>query len=192
MSGSKTTGSSPSREPAQTPDDAAVLRAVLTRVAGCGDTSAGIIPKNTSVIAWDLPGFESHCRITTSFGDIPIQALHLHDRVRTRAGDFLPVRWIDRFHVDADFMSRHPEAQPVSISTRALGPQQPQRPMLVSPGQPIPDVTDDDPGASAAAADLVGQPGILRARRLEITYHVFHCGMPAILCLDGAWFPVTP
>ncbi len=139
-----------------------------------------------------LPGFEGKCRVSTIFGDLPIEALRRRDKVKTITGAYREVEWIDAIRLDADFMSRHAGAHPVQIRAKALGGVAPVRNMLVSPGQDVwvPKVSDGYVATSAEA--LIGQPNMERMRRAEITYYRFHCGGPEKVCIEGAWFLTAP
>ncbi len=173
--------------------DADLLASVL-RQTGAAPVirQAGPPEKPTEAIAWTLPGFERRCRVATSFGDLPIQALRLRDRVRTRSGAFKAVQWIDEIRLDADFLSRHPEAHPIHLRARALTAGQPLRNMLISPAQVV--CTEGLIGArrTGPATDFEGHPSICRAPQAEITYYRFHCGEPVTVSIDGAWFYVSP
>lgn len=173
--------------------DADLLSAVMRQTA-MPDPSARprTVAKPAGPIFWTLPGFERRCRVSTNFGELPIQALRVRDKVKTLSGGYKEVQWIDEIRLDADFLSRHPEAQPVYLRTKALAAGQPTRHMLVSPAQVI--CTDGRIGTkkTGPATDFEGHPSICRAPQVEITYYRFHCGEPVTVCVEGAWFCVTP
>ncbi|MHA6262473.1 Hint domain-containing protein [Arenibacterium sp. CAU 1754] len=154
--------------------------------------STGIAPAYKCDVDWTLPGFGGKCRVTTIFGDLPIEALRRRDKVKTISGAFREVKWIDEIRLDADFMSRHSEAFPILIRAKALDGVHPVKDMLVSPGQDVwmPKMT----GKSCAqtAAQLDGQPNIMKTHKPEITYYRFHCGEPEKVSVEGAWFYVAP
>lgn len=172
--------------------DHALLAAVMAQTGEVAAAPSRPEPPSRRVIAWKLPGFESKCRVTTSFGDLPIEALRVRDQVRTISGAYREVRWIDRIRLDADFLSRHPEALPVMIRAKALGGVGPAKNMLVSPGQTVwvPKVSDGY--RATLAGELDGQPNIMRTRRPELTYYRFHCGGPEKVCVEGSWFCTAP
>lgn len=141
---------------------------------------------------WDLPGFGRRCRIATQFGDLPIEALRRRDKVKTLSGAYREVVWVDEIRLDADFMTRHPEAQPVQLRSRALGPGQPGQSVLISPAQSLCIEGRAGDATAVPVTDLIGTPGFCRFPQSEMTYYVFHCGIPETVCIEGAWFPVSP
>lgn len=143
-------------------------------------------------ITWNLPGFDRRCRVSTRIGDLPIEALRLHDQVKTRSGAYLAVTWIDAIRVDANFMARHPEAHPMYVPASVIGPGQPVRDMLLSPGQPFGTSERATGAAHAPALEFDGHSGIRRIEKTEITYFRFHCDAPTEVQIDGAWFHVAP
>lgn len=141
---------------------------------------------------WDLPGFGRGCRVATLFGDLPIEALRRRDKVKTLSGAYQEVVWIDEIRLDADFMARHPEAHPVQLRSKALGPGQPDKSILVSPAQSLcANGRAGDP-TPVQMADLIGTPGVHRFPKPEMTYYLFHCGSPETVSIEGVWFPVIP
>lgn len=186
----------PSELDPENPDvaDHALLAAVMAPTSGIVQAHAPAPRPQPArkAIKWELPGFESKCRVATNFGDLPIEALRRRDKVRTISGAYREVQWVDRIRLDADFLSRHPEALPVMIRAKALGGVHPMTNMLVSPGQTVwvPKVSDGY--HPAVAGELDGQPNIMRARRPEVTYYRFHCGSAEKVCVEGAWFCTAP
>lgn len=153
---------------------------------------AEFTPPPARKLDWTLPGFERRARVATIFGDLPIEALRLRDKVKTISGAFKQVQWIDEIRLDADFMARHPEAHPVMIRARALDGAMPCENILVSPGQEIWSPRHSGQSLARAASDLDGLPNITRLHRAEVTYYRFHCGAPETVSVEGAWFRVAP
>lgn len=174
----------------------AVLETVPSKTDGIGANLPLARPHRTTAplpsLVRELSGFERNCRVATSIGDMPIEALRPHDRVRTLSGAFLTVRSIDCIHVDAEFMAHHPQAQPMEIRAAALGPRRPSRNMLLAPGQIMSTGGDPMQTGTVAVAELEGRPGIWRAPKPEMTYYRFCCDEPATVCIDGAWFGLIP
>lgn len=182
--------SAPSAQPSVAASDLTILDAVLQQTRETNAPARHLAPGPNK--AWTLPGFGGHCRVSTSFGELPIEALRRRDWVKTHSGAYRQVQWIDEIRLDADFMARHPEAMPIKIRARTLAPCSPVRDILLSPGQVI--VTSDGFGTKPmrAAFDLEGLPSVSRIPRSEMTYFMFHCGQPETVCVDGAWFLVAP
>lgn len=156
------------------------------------DPVVSSVPTFQPDVDWALPGFGGKCRVTTIFGDLPIEALRRRDKVKTISGAFREVQWIDEIRLDVDFMSRHSEAFPIMIRARAIDGVNPVKDMLVSPGQDVWLPKLSGGSCSQTAAQLDGQPNIMKTHKSEITYYRFHCGGPEKVCVEGAWFCVAP
>jgi len=149
-------------------------------------------PTSNTSVSWKSPGFHRLCRVSTSFGDLPVEALRLRDQVKTLSGAYKQVQWIDKIRLDADFLRRHPEAHPIQLRARSLGGTQPGKNMLVSPGQMLHATGLIGNIKKGMAAEFDGYPSINRLQQTEITYYRFHCGEPETVCIEGAWFCVSP
>ena len=181
--------------------DSELLAAVMLQTSGVGSQAkpaprqaepAAGVPQGEAGITWSLPGFEGKCRVHTNFGELPIEALRRRDMVRTISGAYREVQWVDAIRLDAEFISRHPEALPVMIRAKAMGNGYPIQNMLVSPGQKICDNVQSPGRGQTRAAQLDGRPGFLRQRRSEVTYYRFHCGGPEMVCIEGSYFCLSP
>lgn len=146
----------------------------------------------TPKLVWDMPGFGPMTRISTTFGDVPAQALRVRDTVRTRTGECLQIQWLDRIILNEDFMLRHPQANPILIRASALSAGLPGRDVMVSPGQAVCFKAHAGTGDFKAAGTLTGRPNILRKPEPIITYTLFHCGRPAEVKVEGIWARVAP
>ena len=143
-------------------------------------------------IRWNAPGFAPMTRIMTSFGAVYAQALREGDMVRTRAGSFERIKWLDRVSLDEDFMARNPDAQPVLIRAGALGRGVPAEDVLLAPGQTV---SPNEVGLirkSVRARDLLGRPNILRKAETAISYTRFHLGVDADVLCEKLWISVNP
>lgn len=149
-------------------------------------------PAPESAITWTLPGFDRRCRVSTNFGELPIKALRRRDMVRTLSGAFREVKWVDAIRLDAEFMARHPEAHPVQLRAKALGPGQPGQNILVSPAQKISAQGLIGNMGIATAAEYEKYPNIARLPQMEMVYYRFHCGEPETVRIEGAWFCIAP
>lgn len=143
-------------------------------------------------IAWTLPGFGETARVTTSFGDLPLQALRRRDPLRTAQGTIRPVQWCDRLRLDHGFLGANPDAQPIVILANALGNGVPKTDLVVSPHQLIGIHPPGYHQEFRLARDLTGRPGILRRPVGQMTYHLFHCEEPAVVLVEGVAVMVAP
>lgn len=151
---------------------------------------AGNLP--VKEIAWTLPGFSGNARVTTSFGNLPIQALRLRDPLRTKSGTFASVDWVKKMHLDEEFLRTHPDAQPISIRAGALGQGIPAVDLVVSPHQKVNVSRLQFSQDFRYARDLTDTPGIMRKPELLVTYYQFHCTLPVTVCVEGTWVSVCP
>ncbi len=156
------------------------------------ETTVPSEPVTGKAISWKLPGFDRRCRVSTIFGELPIEALRLRDQVKTLSGAYKQVQWIDEIRLDADFLRRHPEAHPIQLRARSLGGTQPGKNILVSPGQMLHATGLIGNIKKGLAAEFDGYPSINRLQQTEITYYRFHCGEPETVSIEGAWFCVSP
>ena len=84
---------------------------------------------------WRLQGILAETRITTNFGKVPAHLVRTGDRVRTRSGRYLPVKDIQEYKLDLDYVERHPEALPVTIKQGSIDGKHPTQDVLLSPEQ---------------------------------------------------------
>jgi hypothetical protein len=143
-------------------------------------------------IAWTLPGFGETARVTTSFGELPLQALRKRDPLRTAEGTNRLVHWCDRLRLDNGFLTANPDAQPILITANALGNGLPRADILVSPHQRIGLLPPGYQQEYRLARDLTGRPGILRRPQETMTYCLFHCEQPAVVIVEGVAVAVAP
>ena len=172
-------------------DDRDILKSVLAEcdVIAPVEAAPKPIPKG---IAWDIPGFHGKARISTSFGELPIEALRRRDQVKSISGGYLEVEWVDKIHLDETFLGYHPEAQPVLILAGALGYSTPKSDILVSSCQRINTSRSAEDLRMQCAADLVDRPNIMVRPQVGITYYLFHFGKPARVRIEGLWCSVVP
>ena len=140
-------------------------------------------------VVWNIPGFCGAARVATSFGDLPIEALRLRDEIRTSAGSMVRVKWIDKLHLDADFVNKHPDARPIRILANSFGRGRPMKDMLVAPRQEV----CADPHVATrfqTALDLCARATAHRVQTNGLTYYRFHCGDPVCIRVEGVWVRV--
>lgn len=163
-----------------------MLHSVTTSVSS---TERGEGCDENRPVEWNLPGFMGSARVSTSFGDLPIEALRIRDEIRTASGVFARVQWIDKLHLDADFMRKHPSAQPIMIPADRFGIGRPMKDITVSPCQLV---CSDVHVAShfQSAANLCLMSRAYRLQTAGLTYYRFHCGGPATVRVEGVWVRV--
>lgn len=173
-------------------DQSPALRASVTTAVGAAPVRDRKPARPVAPMQWSLPGFAPMTRITTSFGEVHAQALRERDLVRTRSGEFRPIRWIDRIVLDEEFLLRHPDALPVLIRANSLGRGFPRGDVMLSPRQPIAPLFNQLPGSAKTAADLLSRPGVYRKTENVVTYTLFHLGTPDYVMTERLWVYVAP
>lgn len=143
------------------------------------------------VVDWYLPGILGKARVSTAFGDLPVEVLRRGDVVRTYSGATARVEAVDKIHLDEDFLRRAPRALPIRIPANSIGPGRPSNDLFVSPGQEV--------SLDAHVATEFQKVQLLSGRfRMDLsyasglTYYRFHCGTPTVLKVDGIWLRVHP
>lgn len=136
-------------------------------------------------VIWTVPGIVGTARVSTSFGDLPIQALRANDPLRTVQGPIAKVVRVDVIRLDEDFLAANPDAQPVLIPAGHFGQGRPGRDIHVSPQQKV----NVSPGQFRQdfrlARDLLDRPGVMRAPMPMVSYHTFQCATPAAVLVEG-------
>jgi hypothetical protein len=170
--------------------DDSILHSVMAAVSQIQPTD--IFPeKETSSVDWNLPGFGGKVRVGTTFGDLPIEALRLRDTIRTINGGTVRVQWIDKVHLDDDFVFNHPSARPIRIAPNAFGAGKPMHEMIVSPAQEL----CADAHMALRFRLAKGLSSHFNAHKLPsagLTYYRFHCGEPVVVQMEGVWVKVRP
>ncbi|SDZ20497.1 Hint domain-containing protein [Jannaschia faecimaris] len=166
-------------------DEATLLQRVA---AQCGSIASN--PKESPVATkrtWSLPGFGPGARVTTAFGDVPVEALRRRDPIKTRDGRFLGVQHLDIVRLDRRYLLTHPDAQPIEIQKDGLAPKIPIRTILMSGAQKISPLGRFDQVSAEIAADYVELGRAERKLHGYFTYYVFHCGERCTVNIDGIW-----
>lgn len=101
-----------------------------------------------------LPGLVAGTPVLTPEGPCPVEALCPGERVLTRDGGALPVRWCAQQHRDAVQIAATPTLAPLLVCSGTLGVDCPDGDILIAPGHRV------MVNAPAAAA-LFGSAGVL-------------------------------
>ncbi|WP_172294930.1 Hint domain-containing protein [Pseudoruegeria sp. HB172150] len=136
-------------------------------------------------VQWSMPGFAPMTRIACSFADVPAAALRERDQVRSRNG-FIAIRRVRRMTLDQEFLSRHPDAQPIMIQANTFGPGKPAADIMVSPAQMISPVPGRLPVARRAT-ECLSMPGVFRRPETGLSYTIIELDAPAEVCAEGLW-----
>ena len=146
----------------------------------------------TRQIDWTLPGFGPMTRISTSFGDVPAQALRERDMIRTHEGKLHAVQWVDRVRLDSEFFRHAPDAHAILIRAGSMGQGLPKADIIVSPEQLLGLGRHAFSMKFVQAKSLLGRPGVIRKPEDIMTYTMFHCGISTTVRVEGVWAKVDP
>ncbi|MFN3643832.1 MAG: Hint domain-containing protein [Gemmobacter sp.] len=142
-----------------------------------------------TIVACFTPG----TMIQTREGDRAVETLGIGDPVITRDRGVQPIRWIgDRSVTDFE-MRRQPHLAPVRIARGALGPDLPDRDLIVSPQHrvlaagPRAEMFFGEDEVLVAAIHMVGQPGISRLPPAPVRYLHLLFDRHEIVCSNGLW-----
>ncbi len=136
---------------------------------------------------WRLQGILAQTCVTTNFGKVPAHLIRVGDRVRTRTGRYLPVKDIQEYKLDLEYIERHSEALPVLIRQGAIDGRYPTQDVLLSPEQLV---TLDGKHA---------KPKLVHARELPrslhtvdptlglVAYFKFELEEPTEIYCEGIW-----
>jgi hypothetical protein len=100
---------------------------------GLDHLSSANVTYNGATLAASLACFAEGTRIATGRGQVPVEALHVGDRVLGPWGETMAVRWLGHRRVDC---ARHPRpeaVQPVKVRAGAFRPGVPSRDLYLSP-----------------------------------------------------------
>ncbi|AQS47730.1 hypothetical protein BMG03_07905 [Thioclava nitratireducens] len=141
-----------------------------------------------------IPCFTPGTLIATHSGPRPVESLQVGDRILTRDSGFQPIRWIGIRALSTAELLAKPEFRSIKIAPGALGANQPEREMRVSPQHrilltgPRAQLIAGESEVLAAARHLVGLPGIEIDEEAEaVTYIHVMFDNHEIVFSDGLW-----
>lgn len=144
------------------------------------------VPVDPSVFS--LRAVAAGTLIETDRGAVPAEHLTRKHRLRTIGGRFADLDWLERLDLEPHFLARYPDLKPVLIEAGELGPSQPRRDLLVSPGQMIwSSEAGARTGVFGAARRLARSPDALRDHDIGISYIVFAATDPVVVKAEGVW-----
>jgi hypothetical protein len=147
--------------------------------------------KAQQAVDWYLPGFIGKARVSTTFGELPIEALRPRDDLRTFSGVSASVQVVDKIHLDQEFLKDHACALPILIPANALGTGRPASNLLLSPGQEV--CLDAHVATNFSLAKALSRRFTLDlSYATGLTYYRFHCGVPTVIRVEGIWVRINP
>ena len=179
-------------------------KANVNVIYGGGDNESGIVELldglgavegtiTFSEIETVIPCFTPGCLILTLGGERAVETLAVGDLVMTRDHGYRPIRWVGRRDLSTQDLVENAAFYPIFIPKGALGPNVPERDMLVSPQHrvlmcgPKAEILFAEHEVLVAAKHLVGFEGICQASPNEISYIHIMFDEHEIVRSDGAW-----
>ncbi|GAB1362871.1 hypothetical protein MASR1M32_21070 [Rhodobacter sp.] len=159
---------------------------------GNGNVVGGLVFSNIENII--VPCFTPGAMIATDRGEVRVEDLQVGNRVLTRDNGYQPIRWVGRRDLGREELAAAPHLNPVRIRTGALGPQQPERDLVVSPQHrvlitgPRAELLFGEQEVLVAAGYLAGRAGITQEDWAgDISYIHLLFDRHEILRSDGVW-----
>ncbi len=137
--------------------------------------------------------FTPGTRILTPMGEVAVENLREGDQVVTRDNGLQTIRWAGRKHVSGRDLMVRPELRPILIKQAALGPNQPERDMMVSPSHRMLLVSEqaellfEEREVLVAAKHLTHLDGVEQIDVVGVDYIHFLCDNHEVVLADGAW-----
>ena len=131
--------------------------------------------------------------ILTPSGEVAVENLKVGDRVVTRDNGLQTIRWVGKKQLSGRDLLSRPKLRPVMIRAGSLGPNLPDRDMLVSPNHRMLLVSEqaqllfNETEVLVAAKHLVGMDGVQQVDRVGVEYVHFLCDNHEVVLANGAW-----
>lgn len=165
------------------------LRVTLS-LEGPGSSGQPAIPADDLVVPCFTPG----TLITTPNGQKPVEELDQGDLILTMDNGFRPIAWINHVTLSAQKLWLNPALRPIRMRAHALGPEQPNRDMLLSPQHRVllrgwqTELLFGTREGLAAVRHLLNDHSITRAMDVQsVTYIHFMFDRHEVVCADGIW-----
>ncbi|MCB6176982.1 Hint domain-containing protein [Rhodobacter sp. Har01] len=140
-----------------------------------------------------IPCFTPGALIATDRGEVAVEDLTEGDRVLTCDSGYQEVRWIGQRRLSRAEVTARPEFAPIRISRGALGPDLPERDLVVSPQHRMlvsgsrSELLFGQHEVLVAAKHLVGLPGVEALPPQAVTYVHLLFDRHEIIRANGAW-----
>ncbi|PSL17899.1 Ca2+-binding RTX toxin-like protein [Shimia abyssi] len=137
--------------------------------------------------------FTPGTRILTPMGEVPVEQLQPGDKVVTRDNGLQELRWTGSKRLSGKELMARPQLRPILIKQGALGPNQPERDMMVSPSHRMLLVSQqaellfDEREVLVAAKHLTHLDGVQQIDTVGVDYIHIMCESHEVVLADGAW-----
>ncbi len=131
--------------------------------------------------------------ILTPSGEIAVENLKVGDKVVTRDNGLQTIRWVGKKQLSGRDLLSRPKLRPVMIRAGSLGPNLPERDMMVSPNHRMLLVSEqaqllfEEAEVLVAAKHLVGMDGVQQIDTVGVEYVHFLCDNHEVVLANGAW-----
>ena len=131
--------------------------------------------------------------ILTPSGEIAVENLKVGDKVVTRDNGLQTIRWVGKKLLSGRDLLARPKLRPVMIRAGSLGPNLPERDMMVSPNHRMLLVSEqaqllfEETEVLVAAKHLVGMDGVQQVDTVGVEYVHFLCDNHEVVLANGAW-----
>ncbi len=131
--------------------------------------------------------------IATPQGEVAVETLRAGDRVLTRDNGIQKLSWVGQRRISDFELRRRPEWQPILVRAGALGPNVPERDLLVSPNhrllvtEPRAALYFEENEVLAAAKYLTDLSGIDQVTSWDLTYVHLLFERHEVILSNGAW-----
>ncbi|SFK95489.1 Hint domain-containing protein [Shimia haliotis] len=158
--------------------------------------STGDVPVVTGTATFEnieIVCFTPGTKILTPMGEIAVENLSEGDLVVTRDNGLQAIRWAGSRSLNAAELAARRELRPVMIRRGALGPNQPERDMMVSPNHRMLLVSEqaellfEEREVLVAAKHLTHLEGVDVVNVDDVTYIHIMCEQHEVVLADGAW-----
>ncbi|MBV7409941.1 Ig-like domain-containing protein [Maritimibacter sp. DP1N21-5] len=140
-----------------------------------------------------VPCFTPGTLIATPKGEVPVEELREGDRVITRDNGIQDIAWVGHKALDWRALHSSQHLKPVLIKAGALGPNLPERDMMVSPNHRMLVANErttlyfDEREVLASAKHLVDNEGVMQVDVKSLTYVHFMFEKHEVVLADGTW-----
>ncbi|MGX9354277.1 Hint domain-containing protein [Roseobacteraceae bacterium S113] len=140
-----------------------------------------------------VPCFTPGTLIKTQLGERPVESLRPGDKVLTRDNGFQTIRWVGTRKLSRAELAANPELQPVRIAADSLGPNMPEREMLVSPqhrmllGNTQTELWFGEEEVLVAAVNMTELYGVDQMQMEEVTYVHILFDQHELVVSDNTW-----
>lgn len=147
----------------------------------------------TNIEGGSIVCFTPGTRILTPMGEVAVENLQEGDKVVTRDNGLQEIRWAGKKTLSGRELLANPKLRPILIKQGALGPQQPERDMMVSPSHRMLLVSDqaellfEEREVLVAAKHLTHLDGVEQVDTVGVDYIHFMCDNHEVVLADGAW-----